>query len=216
MCICFSSISTFAQGNWRIGGGNIIPIDKLTNVINPDKFSTAQGSLLHLTSAAQEFGFNGILRYSFNVVDNFEWTLHSGLYHFSNYNVLVTEPSKPNGGYYFATLEQNIIPLGTGLEYRVLNLWFIHGYVCADAVYNVFLPRKLNATTIGLQSGSSDELWFGRGGASVGIGMDVMFWSFGVDVSAKYHIVNLLGRNDAESLRSFISLNFSLVFGEKK
>lgn len=212
----FSAQFLVAQGNWRIGGGNAIPIDRLTNVFNPDKFSTAQGSLYHLTAQAQELGWNGILRYSANIVDNTEWTFFTGLYHFTNPNVLITEPTKPNAGYYWATVSQNIIPIGTGIEQRILNLWFIHGYVAADVAYNVFLPRSLEAISAGVQANDSDALWFGRGGASVGVGMDMMFWTFGVDASLRYHVVNLLGRAENEAFRSFVTLNFSLVFGEKR
>lgn len=204
---------SFAQGNWRIGGGNSFPIERLTNVANPDKFTTLQGSLLHLTAQAQEIGWNGIVRYSANLEDNLEWTFFTGLHHFTNSNVLITQPDQANSSINWATISQTMIPVGTGIEYRVLNLWFIHGYVAADAAYHVFAPRSLQATSTGLQS---EGVWFGRGGASVGVGMDVMFWTFGVDVSARYHVVNLIGRAENEAFRSFVSLNFSLVFGEKK
>ncbi len=207
-------IALSAQGNWRIGGGNSFPIERLTNVANPDKFTTLQGSLLHLTSQAQEIGWNGIIRYSANLEDNLEWTFFSGVHHFTNSNTLITEPDRMNtSNLQWATVSQTMIPVGTGIEYRVLNLWFIHGYVAADAAYHVFAPRSLQATATGLQS---DGAWFGRGGASVGVGVDVMFWTFGVDISARYHLVNLVGRTEQETLRSFVSLNFSLVFGEKR
>jgi hypothetical protein len=210
---CTPLHALLAQGNWRIGGGNSFPFERLTDVASPDKFTTPQGALVHLSSKAQEVGWNGIIRYTANIADNTGWTFFTGLHQFTNSNVLIVEPNQPNTNINWATVSQSVVPVGTGLEYRVLNLWFIHGYVSADAAYHLFLPRSLQATSTGLQT---DGAWFGRGGASVGVGMDVMFWTFGVDVSARFHVVNLVGRSENEAFRSFVSLNFSLVFGEKK
>jgi hypothetical protein len=202
-----------AQGNWRLGGGNSFPFERLTDVASPDTFTNSQGALVQLAAKAEEVGWNGIIRYTANIADNTGWTFFTGLHHFTNSNVLIIEPSRSNTNINWATISQSVVPVGTGIEYRVLNLWFIHGYVAADAACHVFMPRSLQATSRGMQS---DGAWFGRGGASVGLGMDVMFWTFGVDVSARYHVVNLVGRSENEALRSFVSLNFSLVFGEKK
>lgn len=199
--------------NWRIGGGNSLPVERLTDVASPDKFTTLQGSLLHLSSKAQEIGWNGIIRYTANIGHDVGWTFFSGVHHFTNSNVLIIDSGKAvPGSIDWGTISQTMIPVGTGLEFRVLNLWFIHGYLAADASYHIFAPRSLYASSTGLQS---DGVWLGRGGASVGAGIDVMFWTFGVDLSVRYHLVNLINKAPDEAYRGFLSLNFSLVFGGK-
>jgi hypothetical protein len=115
----------------------------------------------------------------------------------------------------------NILPqISVGGQLTVLPLGPLSAYVAADAEYNritstidydVQLPN-IPVGPLPIPIAASGTL--SRVGAAAGVGVEFNLAMFTVDVSAKYHALNLIGKTDEEDKETicFVNLNLTLFF----
>ena len=89
---------------------------------------------------------------------------------------------------------------GGGLEYAMMSL-VVHPYIGGDVFYTSFTNSAAGSPTKS------------RGGAGIGIGAIFgLPGSGGIDVSAKYQMMNLMGKDSGEETLSQISINAAWMF----
>ncbi|MDR3627740.1 MAG: outer membrane beta-barrel protein [Ignavibacteriaceae bacterium] len=103
---------------------------------------------------------------------------------------------------------QNILSAGVEAEYNVLPLPMVKPYVSIEAAYNNFGEFKIEGGGFSETVGSVS-----RFGGAIGIGsMITVLPVIDVDVSLKYHIFNLVGKDSGESNISAITLDAAFIF----
>jgi hypothetical protein len=111
-------------------------------------------------------------------------------------------------GNYSINTSENILSAGVEAEFNVLPLPLIKPYVSIEAAYN-----RLGDVKVDFNGGSNTVDGVSRFGGAVGIGtVFTILPVVDVDVSLKYHIFNLAGKDSGESNISAITLDAAFVF----
>lgn len=108
--------------------------------------------------------------------------------------------------------ESSLLLLGVGAEYK-----FVPGPISPYLAFDIFYANsgdfKYKATALGT---TSEQTFDGENRTGIGIGAGLVFGllpMIDIDVSAKYNINNLLGKEEDEETFSAINLSASLSFG---
>jgi hypothetical protein len=116
-----------------------------------------------------------------------------------------------NGSYSFAgftgSTSQKIFSIGIGAEYSLLP-GPISPYLAVDFDFNNIGEVKFEPSTLNQSSGTS----FSRTGLDIGVGAEISIpFLISFDVSAKYNMLNFLGKQGEGSISVF-NLNLSVLF----
>ncbi|MCU0424643.1 MAG: hypothetical protein MUF71_03340 [Candidatus Kapabacteria bacterium] len=195
--------------SFRFGGGISAPFDQIVAV----RFALPQGGVfVYPVPQGQNLGYHIAGRYLLSLEKGRGFTLSAGIHQFETPIFSVYDPSLPQSAT-SVKVSQTFIPLGLGFEYRFLSLLILHAYIAGEGSYNLMVLQNDNVQpTSGLQS---IQTTLGRVGASAALGVEATIFGLGADISVRYHWANLLLREANELNRTFVSLNVSLVLGEK-
>lgn len=182
---------SFAQG-LGIGGGPSIPV--------------------------AEQGFKDFYKTGFNIglkakwgSDKAKFVLGAAYTKFSTDKIV-----NPSGIQTSFTQSLNILPsLSAGGQLTIIPLGPIGIYVGADAEYNritstIDFDYPYSGGTLPLPITSSETI--SRFGAAAGAGVEFKLILFTVDVGAKYHVLNLVGKETNEETIAFVNVNLTLFF----
>jgi hypothetical protein len=107
---------------------------------------------------------------------------------------------------------QNIYPLSAGLEYSLIPIGPLNVYLAGDAVFSIInTSSSISGETRGIEF--AKESTVSRFGAGVGPGVELKLLVISLDLSAKYHFVNLVGKVGDEKTLSYIMVNLTVFFG---
>ncbi|MGD1006246.1 MAG: outer membrane beta-barrel protein [Ignavibacteriaceae bacterium] len=186
--IIFSSVSSAQLVQLGLGGG-------LTDITAP---SIYKGSV---TNA--DFGFSD--NYHFTIMAKFNIPLAPVIPAvFLDYHIL-----RGGGTYNDTSISTSLYILSFGAEgeYFILPLPFIKPYILADLSCNSFSQLELDIGT-----GSYVQLSHTNLGGAIGIGAEITFLpKIDFDVSAKYNLYNLTGRQGEEIVRA-LTVNIVMLF----
>ena len=117
-----------------------------------------------------------------------------------------------NGNYSFAgftgSTSQKIFSAGIGAEYSLLP-GPISPYLAVDFGYNNIGEVKFEPSILNQSSSAS----FSRTGLDIGAGVEISIpFLVSFDVSAKYNMLNLFGKQSGEGSISVFNLNLSVLF----
>jgi hypothetical protein len=102
----------------------------------------------------------------------------------------------------------SILSFGAEGQYFILPLPFIKPYLLVDLAYNSFSQLQLN-----IGSDSYIQLSHSNIGGAIGIGTEITFIpKLDFDVSAKYNVYNLTGRQSGEEMVKAVTLNIVMLF----
>lgn len=195
--------------SFRFGGGVSAPYDQIVAV----RFPLSQGGVfVYPVSQTQSLGYHVAGRYLLSLEKGRGITLSGAVHHYETPIFSVYDPSLPTSST-SVKVSQSFIPLGLGFEYRFLSLLILHAYVAGEGSYNLIVSQNdYIQPTSGL---TSVQTALGRIGASAALGVEATIFGVGADISVRYHWANLILREANELNRTFLSLNVSLVLGEK-
>lgn len=195
--------------SFRFGGGVSAPYDQIVAV----RFPLPQGGVfVYPVSQTQSLGYHVAGRYLLSLEKGRGITLSGAIHHFETPIFSVYDPSLPASAT-SVKVSQSFVPLGLGFEYRFLSLLILHAYIAGEGSYNLVLSQNdYVQPTSGL---TSVQTALGRIGASAALGVEATIFGVGADISVRYHWVNAILREANELNRTFLSLNVSLVLGEK-
>jgi hypothetical protein len=214
VCITFTQAASFAQTSVRLGGGISTTYDNVNAVLGTTNITTPSGAR-QFVSDAQFVGYHAAARLMLPLAENIGFTLGGAYHRFGNVRVNVIDPMQPSVTISSLNVSQTIIPLSGGLEFRLVRLLLLSLYLTGDVSYNIFsstadpLPVSVSSAGVSVRDN------YNRVGGNVGVGVDMMLGSVGVDVCVRYNHANLIGRTSAESPQTFLSLTASLVLGKK-
>jgi hypothetical protein len=101
---------------------------------------------------------------------------------------------------------QNYMQLAVGGEMSLLP-GPLSPYLGLDLVFNNFSEFKVNSGPLNNQSG------FSRVGLAIGAGLELGgIFPINLDASIKYHLLNILGKEDGELTRGAVAVNLVLLF----
>ncbi|MCS6808318.1 MAG: hypothetical protein RML40_06555 [Bacteroidota bacterium] len=207
--IVLYSHTTIQAQSFRLGAGISTPFEHIVAI----HFPLAQGgTYLYPVGQSYNTGYHLSARYLLSLESGRGFILSGTLHHFETPIFSVYDPSFPS----VATsvkITHSLIPLGVGFEYRFLSLLILHAYCSGEASYNLLLSRyDYTQPTTGLIVTETAQ---NRIGASIALGLEAAVFGFGVDVSVRYHWVNIFLSQSYEPRRSFVSFNLSLILGAK-
>jgi len=195
LCIAFlfilliSSISNAQLVKFGIGGG-------LTAINSPDIYTKSIGNGGYGFSS--NYHFTALLKLDIPLVP-----ITPGV--FIDYHVLRGSGSTALGN---VNTSQNIFTVGAEGQYNIFPLPFAKPYAEVDLAYNNF--GDINYTDF---SGTYAMAGNSRFGAALGVGVVISaIPSMDLDVSAKYHFMNLVGKQSGESNINAATLNLILLF----
>jgi hypothetical protein len=120
---------------------------------------------------------------------------------FLNYHLLSGEGESAIGN---VESKQNILTVGVGVNYNLIP-GPLSPYAALDLQYNSFGDYEIGSQTF---AGNS------RVGLGVGAGVDfTLLPMLDFDVSAKYNMLNLFGKEGEEETIGIITLNLTVMFG---
>jgi hypothetical protein len=206
-CAQSCSLSVCAQ-SFRIGGGVSTPFDQIVAV----EFPLRQGgTFLYPVAAAHQTGYHLAGRALFPFERGRGATVSAGVHHFETPIFSVYDPQYP-GAPTSIKVAQSLFPIGVGLEYRFVSVLIVHLYAAAEGTFNALIAQHdvLREGNLHSVQRSSQRI-----GANVALGAEASVFGLGVDLSARYHWINMFLREPNELSQTFVSLNLSVVFGEK-
>ncbi len=198
--------SASAIGPLKVGfsGGISMPNEAVANVLNSEN---------EVDWASVQTGYNlGLnLRFDFPLTD---WGLQFGVaYH----NFPLSKGSLEVGGKP-AEIEINrsIIPFTAGINYKLFSMAEIIDFYTGTAIsynytiYTVEFPKV--SVPIPLSVGDGENNSEGRFGLNFSTGINVNAVIFTGNIEAKYSLLNLIGSEDDEELKSYFALSLGIYF----
>jgi hypothetical protein len=198
-----TSTSLKAQGGVAIYGGLSTPNDQLGNVYNDNTtFESLPGNA--------DLGYHFGARYRMPLAASFMLSGGVAWNRFPESEVYIMKPGTNDtlGG--LATVN-NIVPVSVGLDYVIFNKG-LGMFVGGELAYNY-----ISATTELIYGGNTipyeKEETQNRVGGGVGLGVffDAKIATAIVDV--KYNVVNLIGKEENEESKNYVTLSLGLMLG---
>jgi len=210
LLIVFTSLTSGQSLKFGVGGG--------LSIVSSPEFYTKNISLGGL-GFSSEYHFNLKAKFSIPVLPiTFVGEV--------NYNLLNGEesfvvPTYFNGYTYNvdvnAETQASILTIGAGAQYSLIP-GPISPYVSASLLYNSFSELTITATGTYQGVSETDETKVGetvsRMGAGIGAGVNISILPlFDIDVSARYNLMNLTGKEENEEAMNMAQINLTLFFG---
>jgi hypothetical protein len=207
-CTILGSVTVAHAQSLSIGVGLSTPNEAVSSVYNN---ITLQNFGEDLKDAAS-FGYHIQAKYRFGLGESVRFALGAGWHRFPEADIIIKNPQDDKT--YVLTATSNIIPITAGIEYSLIKS-AIGVYLMGDLSYNYL------ANSVGLKQGDIDLPFaksetLSRVGAGLGAGVDFDLNVLTLDVGAKYNLVNLINKENAdEPDRSYFALTVSVVFGSR-
>lgn len=187
--LLFSSVTSAQLVQLGLGGG-------LTDITAP---SIYKGSV-----ANADYGFSD--NYHFTILAKFNIPFAPVTpAAFLDYHII-----RGSGAYNDTSISTSLYILSFGAEgeYFIFPLPFLKPYLLADLSFNSFSQLELD-----IGNSSFVQLSHTNIGGAVGIGTEITFFpTIDFDVSAKYNLYNLTGRQAGEEMVRAITVNVVLLF----
>ena len=197
--------------SFAIGGGLSTPSDEINNVYNSD-FVTNDDFVGNLLRQSSGFGFHVAGRLYLELDEELALVFGVGLHRFNESRLDVYDEA---GEELIAVLQatQNIVPISVGLDYPVYK-GFLGLYVAGDLQYN-YIFNTIDIVRNDLAIPFADEPTNNRVGANIGAGIEVDLAALILDFGLRFNHANIIGKEDNEGDKTYLTFNLSVLFGEK-
>ncbi len=197
--------------SFAIGGGLSTPSDEINNVYNSD-FVTNDDFVGNLLRQSSGFGFHIGSRLYLELDEELALVFGIALHRFNESRLDVYDE---NGEELIAVLQatQNIVPISVGLDYPVYK-GFVGFYVAGDLQYN-YIFNTIDIVRNDLAIPFADEPTNNRVGASFGAGVEIDLAALILDLGLRFNHANIIGKEDNEGDKTYLTFNLSVLFGEK-
>ena len=210
VCAVFlSSVSAQAQSSFGIGLGLSTPNEAVSSVYNSITLNNLEEDL----KDASSLGYHFQLKYRFGVGESVRFAASAGFHRFPEADIVIVDPRDSKEYHFIAST--NIIPITAGLEYSLVKS-VVGAYITGDLSYNYF------SNSLDYQHGDvafpidfNEDASYSRVGVALGAGVDFDLSVIVLDLTGKYHLANLINKEEGEPDRSYFALTLSAVFGSR-
>jgi hypothetical protein len=193
---------SFAQ-SFRVGGGFGSAFEQVVAVRFP---LPGGGSYLYPVASPQNATYHAAVRYMLSTGAGSGFTLSGNVHRAETPVFTLLDPTQQPLS---VKISQTLLPLGIGFEYRFFWLLLVHAYMAGEATGNVFFYTT-ESSILGTETLITKRL-----GANLALGADLTIFGIGADVAVRYSWANIVGREQSELTRTFLTLTVSIVLGEK-
>jgi hypothetical protein len=196
----------WAIGPLKVGfsGGISIPNEAVSNVLN-------SGEEVDWESDKNGYNLGLNLRFDIPLTD---WGLQGGIsYHnFPESEGIYSSNKEKKGAF---TINKSIIAFSAGINYELFSVAeIVDFYIGTAPTYNyIIYTVELLDTGISIPLiDDGESVSDGRLGLNFSTGIDVNAVVFTGNIEAKYSMINLVGTDDGEDLKSFFALSLGIYF----
>lgn len=212
--LLFSTSTLFSQGldvGFHIGLST--PNDKIADVYNKNKvtLNDSTNSIGKFLNGGMDAGYHIGVKGRIELSDNADFVVGFGLHRFPETDIKVTDPQDPTKVLATLTSTTNVVPINAGLNFYLMRS-FIGLYATGDLTYN-YISSSLDYKgssdiPIPLTKSPTDS----RLGFGFGAGMDISLGLIMLNLEAKYNYLNLIGKEEDEGNKSFLSFGLGVYF----
>lgn len=213
LAFLFSASSIFAQGidiGFHIGLST--PNDKIGDVYNKSKvdLDDTTNSVGKFLNGGMDAGYHLGVKGRIELSDNADFVVGFGIHRFPQMDIQVTDPNDPTKVLATLSSTTNIVPINAGLNFYLLRS-FVGVYATGDLSYN-YISSSLDYKGLGIEIPISKTPTDSRLGFGVGAGLDISLGLVLLNVEAKYNYLNLIGKDDEEGNKAFLSFGLGVYF----
>ena len=197
---------------FAIGGGLSTPRNEINNVYNGNRIN-GEGELSNfLRREAPKIGFHIGVRYYLELDEEFSLAFGLGWHRFGKSHIGIFDE---DGSVELALLQatQNFVPISVGLDYPLFRD-VVGFYLAGDLQYN-YIFNTIDIVHNDLAIPFADSPSDNRVGASLGAGVEFDLAALILDVGLRVNHANLIGKEESEGDKTYITFNVSALFGEK-
>jgi len=185
------------------------PNDKIADIYNKDKVTADEylGDFKReAISAGYHLGFQLRLKASDMI------SLYGGLA-FNRFPVSDIEVYHPENEELLASLRAttNVVPIYAGVNLHPIKLGFLVPYLTASLNYN-YISSSVDITYSDITFPYSTSPAYSRLGYGLGAGLDIELKLLTLYVEGKYNELNLIGSEESEKSKNYLSLTFGIIF----
>jgi len=212
--IFFSTAKIFSQGlDFGFQIGLSTPNDKIADVYNKNKITMndSTNQIGNFISDGMDVGYHLAVKGRIGLSDNADFILGFGIHRFPQTTIEVKDPTNNE---LLATLgsNTNIVPITAGMNVYLIRS-FVGLYASGDLTYNYisstleYIDDKTKVSVPLTKTPSDSRLGFG-----LGAGVDFSLGLIMLNVEAKYNYLNLIGKEESEGNKSYLSLGVGVYF----
>lgn len=185
------------------------PNDMINDIYNKDVINWDNG-IGSLAREGTKLGYHLGFRARLSLSKDYDFTGGMTINRFPQTTIQVKDPSDPDSIIQELQTNQNIFALAAGLNLYIYKS-AISIYATGEMQYNYIansVDFSFNDIFIPISQSPSDS----RVGFGFGAGIDLVIKPIRLNIESKYNIINLIGQDDQEDMKSFLSLSLGLYF----
>lgn len=196
-------------------GGVSVPSEKASAIFDPNKIlsidSLKKGTPL---SDAASAGYHIGAKLKISLASDIKLVVGAAFHRFNESSIIIKDPTNPEKTLVSLFTTQNVIPISAGLDYTLFSAKLLDLYTSVELDYNaVSYTTDVNFPGIGgVPQTNPFEGTQSRVGFGLGVGTNVNLQILKVNLEAKYHYMNLIGKEDGEADKNFIAVSLGVYF----
>ena len=184
------------------------PNNNVNDIYNKSRLQ-GEGVIANLYRDGTKLGYNIGMGVRVPLSDNFLFRAGINWHKFPETGIKV---DTSNALYKNITSSQNIIPIGAGFNYYIINS-YIGIYLVGELTYN-YMSASVDWKGVAPISGVSASPTDSRVGFGAGFGIDLKMPLVTLNLEPKYNLANLIGKTTDEQSKNYITLNLAVFFGD--
>lgn len=208
--LLLAASNVFAQGidiGFHLGLST--PNDQIANIYNKKQVGLDSNKVGNFLSKGMDAGYHLAVKGRIGLSENADFYVGFGYHRFPQTDIQVTDPTT---GKVLATLASNtnIVPINAGLNFYLFRS-VVGLYATGDLAYN-YISSSLDYKGAGIDIPISKTPADSRLGFGLGAGVDISLGLIMLNVEAKYNYINLIGKEDDESTKNYLSFGVGVYF----
>lgn len=213
----FAVNKTYAAGGVEFGlfGGLSVPNDKAADIFDPKKISVDNIQNGKWTTEAASAGYHIGAKVKISLANDIKLVLGAAFHRFNESTIIIKDPTNPDVILVSLFTTQNVIPISAGLDYAIINAKVVDLYLSGELDYNaISYTTDVNYGGIGVPQTNpfTDPAAQSRVGFGLGVGTNLNLQILKVNLEAKYHYMNMIGKEDGEADKNFIAVSLGVYF----
>lgn len=206
---------SFSEAKLALGikGGLAFPNDNVADAYNKTKQDFENGGLANIAREGAATGYQIGIETRYPTGDFLSFYGGVALTRFPESDIDLVDPESGEVLASFKSV-QNIVPVSAGLKIYPINT-IVAVYGLAEINYNFI------SNTVDYKSGDATIPFAGepkdsRAGFSAGVGSDFDLALITANAELKYNFANLIGREDTEDSKNYLTFTVGVYFGKAK